>query len=291
MNYDILLTFSNEYGVPSDNARILVRLLPSDIPGRQIVRSRLLTVDPMPNERRDTHDFFGNAMTAVAFHAPVDRIELTLQATAERIATSDGLDLSPGLIDLAAEIEGCQSLDAAAPHHFLGRSVRVRPDPAISGFAREIAKPEMTAMQVVEAVGRALHTEMRFDAGATDVDTPPAQAFANRHGVCQDFSHVMIAALRSLGVPAGYVSGFLRTIPPPGQPRMEGADAMHAWIMAWCGTEAGWIEYDPTNACAVALDHIVVARGRDYSDVSPVKGVLRTSGAQNSHHSVDVVPL
>ena len=291
MNYDILLTISNEYGAPSDNARILVRLLPSDVPGSQIVRSRLLTVDPLPSERREARDFFGNAMTAVSFHAPVDRIELTLQANAERLEADTGLDLSPDLAELAAEIAGHTLLDAASPHHFLGPSVRVAPDPAISAFARELAVHGMTAIQIVEAVGQALNSEMRFDADATDVHTTPSDAFANRHGVCQDFSHVMIAALRSLGMPAGYVSGFLRTVPPPGQPRMEGADAMHAWVRVWCGTEAGWIEYDPTNACTVAQDHIVVGYGRDYADVSPIKGVLRTSGKQNSHHSVDVIPL
>ena len=100
-----------------------------------------------------------------------------------------------------------------------------------------------------------------------------------------------IAALRSLGIPAGYVSGFLRTIPPPGQPRMEGADAMHAWISAWCGAEMGWLEFDPTNDCAVGVDHIAVAYGRDYADVAPVKGAIRTTGEQSSKQSVDVEPL
>ncbi len=89
---------------------------------------------------------------------------------------------------------------------------------------------------------------MRFDPEATHVDTPAGEAFANRHGVCQDFTHVMITALRAIGVPAGYVSGFLRTIPPEGQPRLEGADAMHAWVTAWCGEEAGWVELDPPTA-------------------------------------------
>jgi transglutaminase-like putative cysteine protease len=118
-----------------------------------------------------------------------------------------------------------------------------------------------------------------------------ADAFAARHGVCQDFSHIMIACLREIGVPAGYVSGFLRTEPPEGQPRLEGADAMHAWVAAWCGTQTGWVEFDPTNAIRVSSDHIVVARGRDYSDVAPVKGVLWTAGSQTTKQVVDVIPL
>jgi transglutaminase-like putative cysteine protease len=101
----------------------------------------------------------------------------------------------------------------------------------------------------------------------------------------------MIACLRGVGVPAGYVSGFLRTIPPPGEARLEGADAMHAWVRAWCGSETGWVEFDPTNAVVVGTDHILVARGRDYGDVAPVKGVLRTAGAQKIEHAVDVVAV
>jgi transglutaminase-like putative cysteine protease len=103
-------------------------------------------------------------------------------------------------------------------------------------------------------------------------------------------SHIMIGVLRSLGIPAGYVSGFLRTSPPPGRPRLEGADAMHAWVRAWCGPQAGWLDYDPTNDCVAGPNHIEVAQGRDYADVSPVKGMLRVAGAQTSRQSVDVIP-
>lgn len=291
MRYDIHLSIGYRYGAPSDHSRTMARLLPSDIPGRQVVTSRLLSVSPFPGERRETVDFFGNAMTVLAFYEPVEEIEFTLDATAERIAQPESLDLSPGLEALSAEISDHRSLDPSSPHHYLGASHRVAPDPAISAFASTLADPEFTVQQLVSALGAALHSEMRFDPDATDATTAPSEAFANRHGVCQDFSHIMIAALRSLGVPAGYVSGFLRTAPPPGEPRLEGADAMHAWVSAWCGSKTGWIEFDPTNACLVGLDHIAVAYGRDYLDVSPVRGVLRTSGAQTSHQKVDVIPL
>ncbi len=291
MRYEIRLSIGNHYGAPSDHARTLVRLLPSDLPGRQIVSSRLLSVDPAPSERYETVDFFGNASTVLVFHAPIDRIDLTLRARVERLLQPAILDLSPDLAGLAAELAAYRSLGPGAPHHYTGPSPRIAPDPAIADFARSVVPPGATALQTVETLGRALHAQMRFDAEATDVDTTPSEAFANRHGVCQDFSHVMIAGLRGLGVPAGYVSGFLRTVPPPGQPRLEGADAMHAWVSAWCGAENGWVEYDPTNACTVNQDHITVACGRDYSDVSPVRGTLRTSGEQDSHQKVDVVPL
>ena len=149
----------------------------------------------------------------------------------------------------------------------------------------------MSAFDAVRAVGEALHRTLRYDDEATTVDTPMIEAFRNRNGVCQDFSHIMIACLRGIGIPAGYVSGFLRTIPPPGKPRLEGADAMHAWVRAWCGIDMGWVEYDPTNGMLVGADHIVVARGRDYFDVAPVKGVMRSFGEHTTKQSVDVVPV
>ena len=126
---------------------------------------------------------------------------------------------------------------------------------------------------------------------ATTVATHASDAFKLKRGVCQDFSHVMIAGLRGLGIPAGYVSGFLRTIPPPGKERLEGADAMHAWVRAWCGREVGWIEFDPTNDMLASNDHITVGYGRDYSDVAPIVGVLRTTGSQTGEQAVDVIPV
>jgi transglutaminase-like putative cysteine protease len=167
----------------------------------------------------------------------------------------------------------------------------VPPDAAIAAFARDTAPAGGTALATLRAVGGALHRAMRFDAGATTVETPAAEAFAARHGVCQDFSHILIGALRALGIPAGYVSGYLRTIPPAGSPRLMGADAMHAWVRAWCGIECGWVDFDPTNDCLVGIDHIVVAIGRDYDDVAPVRGVLRSAGGQISAQEVDVVPI
>ncbi len=291
MRYEIKLSIGYDYGAPADHVRTIVRLLPSDIVGRQMVTARLLTAEPISHERSENTDFFGNTMTTFAYHTPIDKISLQLVARVERLSPPAELDLSPTIPELAAEIAAQAGLGAGAPHHYLGPSVRVSADPAISEFAANLAQPGLTTLQIVVAIGEELHRILRFDAGATDVHTPPAEAFANRHGVCQDFSHIMIAALRSLGIPAGYVSGFLRTEPPPGQARLEGADAMHAWVTAWCGNELGWVEYDPTNACAVGLDHIVVAYGRDYADVAPVKGALRSIGEQQSHHSVDVKPV
>ncbi|WP_116132134.1 transglutaminase family protein [Tropicimonas sp. IMCC34043] len=291
MLYDVTLTIDHSYAAASDRTRSILRLLPSNIPDQQVVRRRELIVAPRPDERRERVDFFGNAATIVVWHQPIEAVSLHLTALIERHAPEPPFDLSPPLADLRQDLAEVRSLAPSAPHHFAAASPLVAPSPAITDYARTCLAPGMTAMQAVEAIGRALNRDMTFDPDATDVDTTPEEAFANRHGVCQDFTHVMIAALRGIGVPAGYVSGFLRTYPPPGKPRLEGADAMHAWVRAWVGQETGWIEFDPTNDQYAGIDHITVGHGRDYDDVSPVRGALRTTGGQEASQAVDVIPL
>jgi transglutaminase-like putative cysteine protease len=192
---------------------------------------------------------------------------------------------------LVQDIESCRTLDSESPHHFLTASPRVPIVSDIAAYTRGVISDRMTVVEAVEALGVNLHRDIEYDPDATEVYTPVEDAFRLRRGVCQDISHMMIAGLRSAGIPAAYVSGYLRTKPPEGKPRLEGADAMHAWVRAWCGLTSRWMEFDPTNAVQVALDHIVVARGRDYSDIAPIQGVLRTSGSQETKQAVDVVPL
>lgn len=288
--YDISLRIRYLYDSPAEASRTLLRMLPRTLPGQTLVSGWVGTT-PEPNARRDGADFFGNATTELAHDRALTEIAFRFDGRVQRNAVETWLDLSCGLGELAAEVRHVHNVGPTSPHHFLGTSPRVAPDGDIAAFAREVAAPDLSVLAAVEAVSRAIHGEFAFDPEATEVTTDPAEAFRNRHGVCQDFSHVMIAALRSLGIPAGYVSGFLRTIPPEGQPRLEGADAMHAWVRAWCGTETGWIEIDPTNDLRVGADHITVAHGRDYSDVAPVKGTLRSVGSQRTSQEVDVVPV
>jgi transglutaminase-like putative cysteine protease len=136
---------------------------------------------------------------------------------------------------------------------------------------------------------RRIRTEFKYDPKATVISTPLTEVFEKRHGVCQDFAHAMIAGLRGLGLPAAYVSGYLRTIPPPGKPRLVGADAMHAWTSLWCGEELGWVGFDPTNDIFAETDHIFIAMGRDYGDVAPLDGVFHGGSKQTMDYSVDVV--
>jgi transglutaminase-like putative cysteine protease len=291
MLYDIRLKISYDYDQPANAGRHMLRVMPANLPGEQQVVSANLMIEPEAQERVERIDFFGNSVVEIAYRASHEKIVFDLQCRVDRHAPDRGFITSPPLHQLTEEIAAYNALDAAAPHHFLGRSPRVRPTAEMDAYTAALVKPDMPAFETMQAIGQALHRDMVFDAKATTVDTSPEEAFAGRHGVCQDFAHIMIACLRGIGMPAGYVSGFLRTIPPKGQPRLSGADAMHAWVRGWCGAQTGWVEFDPTNNLLVQNDHIVIGRGRDYSDVAPVKGVLRTAGSQSSEQSVDVTPL
>ncbi len=291
MIYDIRLNITHSYAQPAGNSRHLLRVLPQTVPGRQQLSSYLIDVAPMPDHRTDRTDFFGTALTTITHADP--HLEMTIQMAC-RVTMAPPLpwnDTSLALPQLQDQVRTCRDLAPAAPVHFLGPSYRLAPNADIAAFARDLAKSGDTVAQTTIRLGKALHDAMTFDATATTVDTPAAQAFAQRRGVCQDFTHIMIIALQSLGIPAAYVSGYLRTLPPPGKPRLEGVDAMHAWVRAWCGPAMGWIEYDPTNATLISTDHIVVGYGRDYADVSPILGHLRLAGAPVSKQTVDVAQV
>ncbi|WP_425093636.1 transglutaminase family protein [Tropicimonas sp. S265A] len=291
MKYDIRLSISHHYAQPAGSSRHLIRVLPRSIPGRQSVTAHLIEVSPTPDERSAGMDFFGNATTTVSHGDPHDQMTIRMTSRVELSTRTDWLDLSPDLAQLRQQWEAYQGLEPGSPLHFLGPSPRLSPNSEIAHFAQGILQAGDSSAGHVIRLGQALHDAMSFDPEATTVDTDAPEAFRLRRGVCQDFSHIMILALRSLGIPAGYVSGYLRTLPPEGGVRLEGADAMHAWVKAWCGAEHGWLEYDPTNATIAGTDHIVVGYGRDYADASPVIGHLRSSGDQTNTQSVDVVAL
>ena len=289
--YDIALAIRQHYDAPVAASRQTLRLLPPTLAGEQHVVAAAVAVSPLPAERRDRRDFFRNMATDLAFGGADEEIVYSLAARVRREAGRGALPDSPPATVLAEEMVAIRSLAPDAPHHFLAASPRLPEEPEFADYARAVVPEGAGAAVAVEAAGLALHRDMAFDTDATAVDTPALEAFRRRRGVCQDFTHAMIACLRSLGIPACYVSGFLRTTPPPGRPRLQGADAMHAWVRAWCGQGAGWVEYDPTNACLAGDGHVTVARGRDYSDVAPVRGVLRSAGSQTSRHEVTMTPV
>lgn len=291
MLYDIALKIGYTYETPASGARHVIRLLPLNLAPDQRLIAGSVTILPLPSERRDFIDFFGNAASSVHFRSNHDRLDISMQARVQVESRRPDADPSPDLVGLAAELATIWRMDAASPHHYLADSPRLARNEAISAYAAALVRPGISVRALTEALCAAIHADFAYDPDATHVDTPPGDAFSLRKGVCQDFAHIMIAGLRSLGIPAGYVSGYLRTIPPPGRERLEGADAMHAWVRAWCGREAGWVELDPTNNMVAAIDHIRAGYGRDYSDVAPVIGILKSYGSHTTLQSVDVIPV
>lgn len=291
MLYDIRLTLRYDYDAPVHGGRHHIRVSPGTIAGVQRVIASSLSVDPKPHRQSSFVDFFGNAVTSIAMVTPHDALEVRLSARIQVDDPTPPADLSPPIAQLPAEIARHWSVAAISPQHFLAASPRVQLVPEITDYVADIVAGSPSTLAAAMAVCIAIHRDFTYDPKATDVETRPAEAFALRKGVCQDFAHVMIAGLRGMGIPAGYVSGFLRTNPPPGKPRLEGADAMHAWVRVWCGQHMGWVEFDPTNAIMAGADHISIGHGRDYSDVSPIIGVLRTHGSHETKQSVDVIRL
>jgi transglutaminase-like putative cysteine protease len=289
--YDISLQIAYEYEYPADSSRHIVRLTPADLPGKQRQIAGTLNIDPMPAEQSITTDFFGNRSVELAYYEAHQGITFVSHARVERIAQPEPAGPALTLAQLKDDIQSVKNVAAWAPHHFVAASLRVSLDAATTAYAANAARGAATVLDMVAQIGTALHDDFTYDPKATTVETPMLEAFHLRKGVCQDFTHIMIACLRGLGIPAGYVSGFLRTTPPPGKKRLEGADAMHAWVRAWCGAQIGWVEFDPTNANFPGLDYITIARGRDYADVAPIKGVLRSFGKHTSTQKVDVVPV
>lgn len=289
MLYDIRLHLHYDYAAAAGGGRHQIRVLPSTIPGVQRVIAASLSFAPAPNERSDFSDFFGNNVTSIAFRDAHDALDIRMSARVSVSRPEPGLDVSPDIGRLRQELAAVRSLASASPHHFLAGSAHSGIDAAITAYARDsiAGSASGTAMNLCNRI----HRDFTYDGDATTVRTRASDAFKLKRGVCQDFSHIMIAGLRGLGIPAGYVSGFLRTIPPKGKPRLEGADAMHAWVKVWCGRDAGWQEFDPTNGMRASNDHITVGYGRDYSDVAPIVGVLKTTGGQVGEQAVDVIPV
>jgi transglutaminase-like putative cysteine protease len=289
MRYRLRLSIRYDFGRPISAGRQLLRVCPRELPDVQHASDCDVTITPSSLERDVFGDFFGSQVIQLVLPPGVSKLCIDMTARVHRFAAEGAFDLSAPLSRLASELTEITDLGPDSPHHFLKASPRIPDVPQIAEFAARACAGAPTTHAAVESLGRALNAHLRFDPKATEVDTPIADAFAGRHGVCQDFSQIMIAGLRSIGIPAAYASGFLRTLPPPGRPRLEGADAMHAWVRAWTGIEAGWTEYDPTNACFVGTDHVTIGYGRDYSDAAPVTGAMRLHGVQSGAHSVDLV--
>ncbi|MFC3230229.1 transglutaminase N-terminal domain-containing protein [Marinibaculum pumilum] len=290
MRYRVSHRTDYRYADPVDLAYHLVHLRPLDGPWQKVFWTDL-RCDPEPAERHADVDHFGNALERVLLDRPHQRFTVLADSEVEVVAQEvpETPDWEAVRDVLAAAAIG---RDSSVPHsvcELLGDSAFAPSDPALADYAAPSFLAGRPILEAALDLTRRINDDFAYDPTATDIATPVQQVMRERRGVCQDFAHVQIGALRSLGLAARYVSGYLRTYPPPGQPRLRGADASHAWISVWCGP-AGWVDMDPTNALLVAEDHIVLAHGRDFDDVSPVRGVLFGGGSHDLAVSVDVIP-
>ncbi|MGH2341984.1 transglutaminase family protein [Segnochrobactraceae bacterium EtOH-i3] len=290
MRYDIVQVTAYDYASQVPLARHVVRMLPVNRPGVTVLSAEI-EVEPVPSDRHDGTDFFGNSITWITHDTPHDRLVVTGRLSVE--VTEPELpdpERTPDWEIVRELAFADEHLGADSPVHQLFASRHIVESADITAYVAESFPAHRPILAGAIELMRRIHKDFTYDSTATDVSTPAREAFRLKKGVCQDFAHVMIAGLRGIGLPASYVSGFLRTVPPPGQPRLVGADATHAWVRVWCGPEDGWIGLDPTNALVENTDHVVLGIGRDYADVAPVDGVIVGAGTHTLHTSVDVVP-
>jgi transglutaminase-like putative cysteine protease len=268
----------------------LTRLTPRARPG-QTCASHSLQVEPAPAVSSQREDYFGNSITFLTLEHP--HRQLNIRAT-------NIVDLEPRAqleLDQSEpweQIRDCcrdpANVGTLAPSQFVFRSVHVSLGKQFSEYAEPAFPASRPLLEAVNDLNARIFSDFQFDASATTVATPLDEVLKRRRGVCQDFAHFQIACLRSLGLPARYVSGYLETLPPPGKPKLVGSDASHAWTQVWCGP-LGWVDFDPTNNLMPTERHITLGWGRDYNDVCPVRGVIVGGGNHQLAVAVDVLPM
>lgn len=291
MQYKITHTTSYQYTTSVSVCHNLVMLIPREDSRVQIHHHRL-TTHPTPQFSSRRKDAFGNVVNTFS----IEESHRQLTVTSSNRVTVSGHSLPPDDSSPSWDSVGDGIAQRMDPNwlgavRFLFDSPRIDRAAEYAEYARISFTPGRPVLAAARELTSRIHQDFRYDKSATVVTTSTAEAFRIRKGVCQDFAHIQIACLRSIGLPARYVSGYLRTIPPPGKPRMVGADQSHAWIAAYCGAELGWVEFDPTNNCVCGVDHVPIAWGRDYGDVVPMRGVFLGGGDHQLKVSVDVQPL
>ncbi len=272
-------------------ARFNVRLEPTGWAGQRLFDYHL-TVTPRPDSIVRSEGPYVVNSSRLLLGEPIASLRIESAFSVE--VTAKAIDLNdpcPTAAEIRQAAWTSRDLSSAGPALYLFDSGIVQIDGEMGEWARPYLSNGGTMLQAAQALTHAIYSQFSYDSDATKTETPPIEAFRKRRGVCQDFAHIMIAALRAHGIPAAYASGYLRTIPPPGKARLVGADAMHAWVNVWCGDQLGWIGFDPTNDLIVRGDHILIAMGRDYADVAPVDGVFHGNEGQTLRVSVDVSPV
>ncbi len=289
LTYRIQHSTSYHYAPPVRICHNLVMLTPRSDAFTEVLSHRI-QIRPNPPILNRHEDYFGNLVHA--FSIEDSHRQLTVTSTGRVRVTSRSVEeASPSWNEVRSQIARQSDprwLDAC---RFAFNSPRIRVAPEYAKYAGPSFRQDRDILAAARDLTTRIHTDFKYDTKATTVDTPTSVAFGLRKGVCQDFSHILIACLRSLGLCARYVSGYLRTTPAPGKPRLVGYDQSHAWISLYCGHDLGWVDFDPTNNCIANNNHIPIAWGRDYTDVTPIRGVFLGGGEHRMEVSVDVCPF
>ena len=292
-HYQIFHDTCYHYDSPVSLAQQLAHLWPRECSWQRCTQRQLL-ISPQPSARRDELDVFGNPLTRLAFERPHDELQVNARLTVEVLTRlsldfnqSPAWELTRNALTYSSQPLPFDLLEACryrfqSPYVHLKRS--------FVEFSQSCFPPGQPLLLGVQALMQKIFSEFTFDAEATQVATPLVEVLERRRGVCQDFAHLMLACLRSRGLAARYISGYLLTRPPPGQPRLIGADASHAWVSVFCPV-LGWVDFDPTNNVQPALEHITLAWGRDFSDVSPLRWVILGAGSHDPEVRVTVMPV
>jgi transglutaminase-like putative cysteine protease len=290
MLYDVRHETRFRYGSSVAISHQLLKLRPRRS-SRQNVLSSDLSVSPQPWVQRSWVDYFGNEVEFLTVQQPHRELVVTNVSRVEVLAGMNiMLDFSPAWEVVAQSMQNPTTSEALTASQYCFESPYVEIHADLRDFARATFTPERPLLEAAMALTSRIFEEFTYQGGVTDVSTPVRRVLELRQGVCQDFAHFQIACLRAIGLPARYVSGYLLTHPPAGQTKLQGADESHAWLSVWC-PELGWVDFDPTNNLIPNLEHVTVAWGRDYGDVSPVSGFIFGGGQHEVSVAVDVLPV
>jgi transglutaminase-like putative cysteine protease len=290
MNYRIVHRTVYEYSEPVSVSHHAARVKPK-LTATQQLGDWSLQIEPAPALRKMRTDYFGNRVCFFSIQEVHQHLEVTATSLVSVTPTTPpARQLSTPWERVAELFRDPVAPEMVEPYQFCFDSPLLRNSEELAGYARESFPKDTPMLLGVENLNRRIFRDFKYDPVATTVATPLEEVWEKRRGVCQDFAHLGIACLRSLGLPARYVSGYLRTRPPEGQPRLVGADASHAWFAVYC-PDLGWVDFDPTNDLLPAEEHITVAYGRDFGDVSPLTGILTGGGKHEVKVSVDVAPV
>lgn len=287
MIYKIVHRTTYKYRYPVSVGSHVACLKPRTLARHRLAQSELQII-PSPAVVTERVDYFGNHQYIFTIEEPHDEliVEARSRVVMEEIARDPHLP-SIAWEDAVKSLPEDLSAEALDAYQFRFESPRIRLRPEFARYAKQSFMPGRPMVEALLDLTARIHHEFRFDSKVTTVRTPIEEVFRKKRGVCQDFAHIQIACLRSINLPARYVSGYLRTYPPPGQPRMVGADASHAWVSAFC-PGLGWFDVDPTNDVVPSTGHVTIAWGRDFGDVSPLHGLILGGGAHTLKVGVDL---